>query len=296
MITQGYDAKTILIPASNAVRGSTLLGANSKPGLPAGVLVYGFIMRSTDKSKTYLGSETVPQSVINNSFIHLKFRDNRQRLLINGLPLLRVVGQALLIDPVISEEINWQESYIATNNTGLTDMAAGNVQSFELVVLYQHRDCNSTVGTLPTEVHLRTGRHLRGVKYQKKMIRLNGSAKKYSLIKSGGLGIPNDALLLGVRIEYSSTSDPQLGNRITQESFNAGFISLKDDQGGLFVENLPFSLTNSEWFDELDYFPVNPKFSKEIDWQSSFVEFFEPVADGEVLELGIYYTFPNSLK
>lgn len=265
-VWNGLRTKTINI---RVVAGSNkfYLQQNNNLGLPKNALILGILCRThNDFIVASNRAQLVKATVFENSYLSLKVIEKRGiSLLAGNYYLPDAVNRALLVEPTMSIDIDWNESFITINKRAVPDVQTGQV--IEMVVLYSEMD-PANIFTLPIKFELNTGEKLQGIRKQHIEIPINTTQSIYPLSNTTNIGLPQDAWVIG----YSTTQNSKalFGETMNSDTVNCTYLNLKRGTDS-FIEFFPTILSNYQntLFPDLDYVPIEPIPVLNMDWMSS---------------------------
>lgn len=287
-ILNGLRTKTINV---RVTAGSTkfYLQQNDNLGLPKNALMVGILCRAHDDSITASNRQKlVKKTVFENSYLNLKvIEPGGINLLCGNYHLVDAVTRALLFEPTISKNIDWNESFIQINKRALPDVVTG--QQIEMVVLYAEMD-PQYIFTMPIKFELNVGEKLNGIRRQHIERPINTVENIYPLATTTNIGLPQNAWIIGFSMKQGN--DPLFGDVMVSDTIKSTYLNLKRGTDS-FVEFIPTALINYQitLFPFLDYIPIEPIPVLNVDWMSSNFQINDLTfaADTQVFQFDLFW-------
>lgn len=286
----GFQAKTINIRTTAGGLKFNLQQINEL-GLPRDCSILGLWLRQSDSAVTSSNNlALVSAAVQRNSYLSLKDRssyDGRIDLVFSEFGLNKIL-RAKFVQPINSELIDWNQSYIQMNPRATAiDNAV-----YEIVVIYS--DAGSEPD-FPSRLFLRTGESFAGLRIASFEVPLNTIQTKYPLSNTDNIGLPKNSLVMGFS---TNPNDNPLFGEFGQNaaSLNCTYFTLKQGTCS-FVDEFPAALNNYDLLLQGShfYFPVVPTQVMAIDWQQSHINITDNtgIVDGMVFQFSLYWYSPD---
>lgn len=288
----GFQAKTINIRTTAGGLKFNLQQINEL-GLPHDCSILGLWVRLPDGMIPTTSSNRLPfvtPVVFQNSYLSLKDRssfDSRIDLVFSEFSML-ALARAKFVQPINSEFIDWNQSYIQLNPRAV---AVDNAV-FEIVVIYSNPESEPE---FPNRLFLRTGEQFAGLRIASYEVPLNATQTQYPLSNSDNIGIPTNALIMGFSTVQNNF--PLFGElAMLDQSFFSTYLTLKQGTCA-FIDQFPVALNDYSLLLEQShfYFPIVPTQVLAVDWQQSKIEIQDNtgVLDGMVFQFTLYWWSPD---
>lgn len=266
---QGISYKNITIKLKSGVYKYNL-ASQTDLGLPENAFVYGIMIRKVDKfSKSINNRPLIEDNILNSTYLTLL--DIVPKAILKEYPLKQAIFDDMIIyfEPKKRNEIDWSRSSInifnATNQAALTsDM------DFEFIVLYYDPSIDCKITPL---LNFRSGICQDGMRTTSFEIIQETGIQKYPISEQSSLGIDENDIILG----FMPFSLSGIKDGTAQASFNSAFLTMSR-QTRVFIDKLPIIVDQPNWFFNTPYIPIQPTLAKDIDWQTSQIEFTD-IAD-----------------
>lgn len=293
----GLRTKTINV---RVVEGTTkfYLQQNNDLGIPKNAPILGIVTRDHYDNSISSSRQPIVKSVVfENSYLNLKVIEKGGINLIAGNYYLPFASsRALFVQPILSQYIDWNESFIQINKRAEPDLVTGNV--IEIVVLYAENNENYILD-LPITFELNVGEKLNGIRRQHIERPINTIQSIYPLSNTTNIGIPKNAIIIGFNLEQ--TYNPLFGETMDANTLVSTYFTLKRGTDA-FIELLPVYFNQSPeylFFPFLDYIPIEPTPVQELDWNSSNFQINDLTlaADNQVFQFDlIWVNGPDELN
>ena len=292
VVTKGLRSKTINVFAKASTTQFKLQN-NNELGLPKDAIIVALQCRtpSTD-GRVNNGQAMIAEAVFDKAYLNLKYRkisDNKIDHVMENYYLPRLVTDALFFLPVASCRIDWNQSFIQIKRDAQADVVPGTY--FEFVVHYITAEAPSE---LENRFCFRTGFERLGIQVKHIELALDPAQNIVKISNTENVGLPLDGCLVG--FSTSQPDFPLTGDKQSDASLKRTFLTLK--KGTLaFIDAYPVEISNYKdtLFPEIDYFPIEPIWVNQIDWNQSFIQIFDTtsITDAMKFSLDLYFVQPN---
>lgn len=292
--TDGFSYKTLNIRTTAGVRDYSISNTFAN-GLPRNAVLVGVLCRvysgrPGEEDIAYNGTLMVNAVVQRNSFVSLQKADGHT--LVENKSYSQLSDEAQWFEPTKVKDFDFSASRIYIN----TDAPSANIvdnESFELVFFYID-ECNAE--KVPSRLELRDFAKIEGERYKLLEITVRAGIPSYQLSTSLSVGLPDEAVLVGVGLNESSS--PTARTPVTSIAKRALFLNLKAESR-TYVDNFPFDVAvnvtpTSFW--QKNYLAVTPRRVKDVDWDNSNIFFagagVDRISDDQVVLLSFHYVMP----
>lgn len=264
-IHNGFQIKSVYIKTIAGALRFNLQQVNEL-GLPNNAMILGIQTREHTRDITSpLNIPLVDTAIYDNAYLSLKDRNSptgKIDLLIDQYRL-RQLQRTEFIEPCMSQNIDWNQSFIQINPR----VTAVDNQCFELLIYYA--DCENQE-KWNNRLILRNGEEFSGERIASFDVALNDTQIQYALSNANNIGLPLDAYVLGFSTTYND--EPLYADRMDITAFNSGYITFKHGTCA-FIDQYPINNTNyPNILGSTNYVPIKPTRVSDFDWQQSKLE------------------------
>jgi hypothetical protein len=287
----GFRAKTVNIRTYTGVTKFELQQSNEL-GLPENSIVTGIMVRQHSKDKKASNYEDlVASEVFENAYITLKSHRKTEGIstILDTCYLPEGIDRSFLFEPIKSQYIDWNNSFISINKRAKPDLVDNRV--IELVIIYRPFQ----ICTLESGFNFRTGVKLLGTRRRTKFLPLVSGRVENPLSGSANVGLPRNSWVVG----FSTLSNqfPLEGEPMSSDAYSSSFLTLKR-MTDCFIESFPIELVDYQdvLFPDLDYFPIEPVKVLDLDWESSKLNINNGVnaITGQVFQIQLIYVMADN--
>jgi hypothetical protein len=283
---QGISYKNLTIKLS-AGSYQYNLASQSDLGLPQNALVFGVMLRNYptafENTKSKLGRDLLNERVLQSSVITIL--DIETKAILDEYPLekARFNDTVIYFEPRKRTEIDWSKSTFTIIGEAERALVTSD-QDFEIIVLYYDPDIRCDITPL---LNLYSGIKMPGIRTSSFEVITDASIDDYPISEQSSLGIDEDDIILGYY--------PFQGNGIKQASgkpnLNSAYLTMSR-QTRTFIDSLPLAFQNAPfWYFDTPYIPIQPTKARDIDWETSKIEFADPtvLVDGQGFVWNLVY-------
>jgi len=273
----GLQTKTFSVEIAQSDEAESYpLSVNRHIGLPKNAVIYTIQCRLGDGKLT----KDDEGKIISSGAIfggQLTLLDGNGQTILKSIPLLSLVNNAPPViqnlqysltwfKPIRACEIDWQSSNVSISR-GAKDIDDKTVVEF--TVYY------SCFPQVDFEKHFQEYQsNIKNLGLRSAMLYVSpefNAEEKISLSKNSSIGIPSDAVLIGMNFLNNADLVQPNGKTMPNSTITKGsFLTLKCGNE-IILDALPYE----HWIPQqlgLNYFPVPPMCSEEIDWEGSYIE------------------------